>query len=200
MRAYRIPYSTNVERLALALGHKGIAVEWVEVDPTDRSPVVEVSGQSLTPVVVLDDGEVLHDSMPIIARLEQLHPDPPLYPRDAAERARLDVFVDWFNRVWKLPPNALNDSPGDPRTGGWAAELRGSLDIFGAMLTSSAHLFGEDFGAADVCAFPFLKYATLPVAPDDVDSFHHVLREHLASDSHPRLADWIARVDARPRG
>ena len=47
---YRIPFSTNVERIALALAHKGIPVEYVDVDPDDRSPVVEVSGQELVPV------------------------------------------------------------------------------------------------------------------------------------------------------
>ena len=40
MRVLRIPFSTNVERVALALAHKGIAVEWVEVDPADRSPAL----------------------------------------------------------------------------------------------------------------------------------------------------------------
>src|SRR6185436_2548527 len=66
MRVYRIPYSTNVERVALALAHKSIAVEWVDVDPADRSPVVELSGQDLVPVMVTDHGEVIIDSMRIV--------------------------------------------------------------------------------------------------------------------------------------
>jgi hypothetical protein len=32
MRLYRIPFSTNVERVALALAHKGLAVERVWID------------------------------------------------------------------------------------------------------------------------------------------------------------------------
>ena len=39
MRVYRIPFSTNVERVALAAGHKGLPIEWIDVDPDDRSPV-----------------------------------------------------------------------------------------------------------------------------------------------------------------
>ena len=39
LRVYRIPFSTNVERVALAAGHKGLEVEWVDVDPHDRSAV-----------------------------------------------------------------------------------------------------------------------------------------------------------------
>ena len=58
MRLYRIPFSTNVERVALALAHKGLEVEPVDVDPNDRSPIVAVSGQSLVPVLE-DEGRVV---------------------------------------------------------------------------------------------------------------------------------------------
>ena len=73
LRVYRIPFSTNVERVALAAGHKGIEVEWVDVDPADRSPVEAVSGQSLVPVLV-DGDEVVTDSPAIIALLEERVP------------------------------------------------------------------------------------------------------------------------------
>ena len=51
MRVYRIPFSTNVERVSLALAHKRLEVEWVDVDPADRAEVVRVSGQELVPVL-----------------------------------------------------------------------------------------------------------------------------------------------------
>ncbi|MGD0714299.1 MAG: glutathione S-transferase N-terminal domain-containing protein [Gaiellaceae bacterium] len=61
---YRIAFSTNVERVALAPGHKGIELEWVDVDADDRSPVELVSGQPLVPVLV--DGEfVLVEQQPL---------------------------------------------------------------------------------------------------------------------------------------
>ena len=104
IRVYRIPFSTNVERVALAAGHKGVAVEWVDVDPVDRSPVRAVSGQDLVPVVEAD-GQVLFDSPLILAWLEERHPEPPLYPADEARRAEVQTFLDWFNLLWKRPPN-----------------------------------------------------------------------------------------------
>jgi hypothetical protein len=42
---HRIPFSTNVERVALAAAHKGIAVDWVDHDAADRSAITELSGQ-----------------------------------------------------------------------------------------------------------------------------------------------------------
>ena len=99
IRVWRIPFSTNVERVALALGHKGLDVEWVDVDPSDRTPVREISGQDLVPVLE-DDGLVLHDSPAILEHLEARYPDPPLYPRDEARRAEATLLIDWFNRFW----------------------------------------------------------------------------------------------------
>jgi glutathione S-transferase len=60
VRIWRIPFSTNVERVALALGHKGLTADWVDVDPFDRGEVEHVSGQSLVPVLELD-GRVIAD-------------------------------------------------------------------------------------------------------------------------------------------
>ena len=55
MRLYRAPFSTNVERVALALAYKRIEVESVWIDYADRSAVERVSGQPLVPVLEFDD-------------------------------------------------------------------------------------------------------------------------------------------------
>src|SRR4029453_6171284 len=52
LRVYRIPFSTNVERVSLALAPKGLEAEWEDVDAADRSQVERVSGQPLVPVLV----------------------------------------------------------------------------------------------------------------------------------------------------
>jgi glutathione S-transferase len=198
MQVLRIPFSTNVERVALALGHKGVAVEWVDVDPADRTPVREVSGQDLVPVLVEDDGLVTADSTAILYRLEVLHPDPPLWHGDDARRTELDIFLDWFNRVWKRPPNLLADEPDRPDALDLVAELVVSVDLFEALLAGRDYLFGE-FSVADCAAFPFLKYGLFHDPADD-DPFHRVLIDHLAlDDAYPRLEAWIRRVDALPR-
>ena len=36
IRVWLIPFSTNVERLSLALAHKGAEAKAIEVDPDDR--------------------------------------------------------------------------------------------------------------------------------------------------------------------
>jgi maleylacetoacetate isomerase len=203
LRVFRIPFSTNVERVSLALAHKGLDVDWEDVDPADRSPVERVSGQSLVPVLV-DGGRVVFDSTLILRYLEELQPAPALFPGDEARRAHLDVFLDWFNRVWKRPPNEIEAERGKPdpdraRIDKLGRELTGSLDVFEAMLAGRDYLFGE-FSAADCAAFPFLKYGVI-FDEADTEEFHAILREHLAlGGEYPRLEAWIHRVDAHPRG
>jgi glutathione S-transferase len=202
LRVYRIPFSTNVERVSLALAHKGLEVEWEDVDPADRSPVERLSGQPLVPVVV-HDGRVIADSTVILGYLEGLQPEPPLFPRDEARAAELEVFLDWFNRVWKRPPNEIEaergqTEPDSERIQELGRELTESLELFERLLAGRDYLFGE-FSAADCAAFPFLKYGLL-YDEADTEEFHLILGEYLALNGrYPRLEAWIRRVDARPR-
>jgi len=203
LRLYRARFSTNVERVALALAHKGLEVDSVEITYDDRSPVVEVSGQGLVPVLV-DGDEVVPDSTRILRYLEEKWPDPPLFPRDTARRAELDVFLDWFNEVWKVTPNAMEDElerddPDPQLVEDLSRRLRASLGVFESLLEGRDHLFDDDFSAADCAAFPFLKYARLREPADD-ELFHRILEEHQQLDgSFPRLSAWIDRVSERPR-
>jgi glutathione S-transferase len=203
LRVYRIPFSTNVERVALALAHKGVAVEWVDVDPADRNSVIEVSGQELVPVLV--DGElVLHDSPRILEHLEQRFPEPPLFPRDPARAEELRSFLDWFNQIWKRPPNLiaaeeLKSDPDRARIAELEQRIAAALDRFENLLAGRDYLFGNELTAADVTAFPFLKYALL-WTDGDPDRFHQILRDTMPLDGrYPRLEAWILRIDELPR-
>jgi len=202
IRLYRAEWSTNCERVGLALGHKGLEAESVLIDYADRSPVEEVSGQGLVPVID-DAGRVVNDSRAILAYLEERYPDPPLFPTDPAARAGVDLFCDWFERVYKAAPNAIEEEleradPDEDLVERCAAEMRARLDLFERLLTGRDYLF-VDFGAADCVAYPFLKYAAGRDPADD-ELFHRILQEHQPlGDRHPRLGAWIARVAERPR-
>jgi glutathione S-transferase len=194
LRLYCAPWSTNVERVALALAHKGLGVERVWIDYADRSPVIAASGQPLVPVLE-HDGHVVSASLRILRYLEQRWPQPPLFPADPAQAARVTVFLEWFDGVWKGPPNSIADGGPDPVA---SQRLRVWLDVFEDLLGVGDFLFGS-FGAADCAAYPFLKYAAGRPQDDD-ELFHRVLEQELGGDgAHPRLEAWIERVGALPR-
>jgi glutathione S-transferase len=214
LRVLRIPDSTNVERIALAAGHKGLAVDWVDVDPDDRRQVRELSGQDLVPVLIGEDGEVVTDSPRILAWIEARWPTPPLWPSDPGDAALADVFCHRFNEVWKGPPNRIaallgpvdfdRDRLGDSEARAVVDDtgrLRTWLDRFEERLEDQDFLGGDAFGICDVTAYPFLRYGVQAPEPDDTDPFHRVLHELGGFDaqSHPRLTAWAARVAERPQ-
>jgi glutathione S-transferase len=202
LKLVRFERSTNVERVALALAYKGLEVESIWIDPDDRSPVREISGQDLVPVLI-DGEEVVPDSPAILEYLEERFPDPPLYPAEPTRRAEVRVFIDWFNWAWKVPPSRITDeleggSPNPEVIARHTAWLQERLDLFEQLLDGRDHLFG-DFGAADCAAWPFLRYAAR-IESDDDELFHRVLHDRMTlDDRHPRLRAWIDRVALRPR-
>ncbi len=200
IRVHRVRFSTNAERIALACGVKGIEVEWVDHDPADRSGLVALSGQELTPVAEIED-QVVYDSPRILERLELLSPDPPLYPHEPAALARAQIFVEWFDEVWKGPPNALDDAypNAHPAEGPLLVRIAGWTDRFDEILSRSHYLLGDELGIADVIAYPFLRYAVDPPDPADEEPFHRILHEALSPGEHFGLDLWIRRVAALPR-
>ena len=117
-------------------------------------------------------------------------------------RLGVEGFVTFFDHVWKVAPNAIDaeqarPAPDRARIAAWAAQLRAWQHGFDALLHGRPYLFGDAPGAADVCAYPFLRFATSS-DPGDDDLFHGVLIDHLRSGDHPRLAAWIDRMSSLP--
>lgn len=199
---YRAPFSTNVERVAIALALKRLEVESIVISYEDRSRVVEVSGQGLVPVIV-DGGEVIADSTRILRHLDERYPEPRLFPSDRGRRAQVEIFLEWFNEVWKRAPNAMEDelekpAPDPAHVDELSARMAGTLPLFEDLLDERDHLFGE-LTAADLAAYPFLKYGAGRDPADD-ELFHRLLQEHLQLDGrYPRLRAWIERVAELPQ-
>jgi glutathione S-transferase len=84
VRLYRAEWSTNCERVGLALAHKGIEAQSVLIEYANRVPVEAISGQPLVPVI--EDSE-------IETELERERPHRPRVDELGAEmRERLDLF------------------------------------------------------------------------------------------------------------
>jgi glutathione S-transferase len=154
--------------------------------------------------VLVDGDRVLSDSPVILEYLEERFPEPPLYPSEPARRAEVRLFLDWFNLLWKRPPNLIVAEEGKPepdreRIAELEGRIAGSLTVFEDLLDGRDFLFGHELSVADVTAFPFLKYAVLWIEGDP-DRFHEVLRDTLRLDGrYPRVDAWVHRIDALPR-
>jgi glutathione S-transferase len=204
LRVHRIPNSTNVERVALACGLKGVEIDWVDHDPSDRSTIQAVSGQDLVPVLEAD-GEVVTDSPRILHWLDSYHPEPRLFPESEDGFREVDAFVDFFNQIWKAPPNRIyaelaKPEPDEVGVAAWSEQMVAWLVGLEALLNGREFLFGDAVTAADVVAFPFLKFGVIELATDDTDRFHQILAERLRiAGRYPKLEAWVRRIDAFPR-
>ena len=74
-------------------------------------------------------------------------------------------------------------------------------NLFEGLLANREFLLSERLTAADCIAFPFIKYAALGMPTNDQKLFHRILADYQPlAPRHQRVRDWIARIDAFPRG
>jgi maleylpyruvate isomerase len=85
--------STAAWRVRIALAMKGLTAEQVPHhlrDGGQRAPdYLALNPQGLVPALETDDGQVLTQSLAICEYLDEIAPEPPLLPGDAARRARI---------------------------------------------------------------------------------------------------------------
>ena len=97
MELYNYFRSTASWRVRIALALKGVSYDYLPVhlvkNEQSAPDYLAASGTGLVPLLVLDDGQRLHQSMAIIEYLDETIPEPPLLPRDALERARVRALA-----------------------------------------------------------------------------------------------------------
>jgi maleylpyruvate isomerase len=91
--------SSAAYRVRIALNLKGVAVEHrfrhLRKGEQREAGFLQLNPQGLVPVLELDDGTALTQSLAIIEYLEETHSDPPLLPPpgEAVARARVRAFA-----------------------------------------------------------------------------------------------------------
>ena len=125
-----LPPSHPCMTVEAALGHTGLEYERVALTPGAHIKEMQSiygEGRSTVPGLVID-GEPVHGSRAILARLEELVPDPPLYPEPISDAVRDaerwgDVELQDLGR--RLPWGALHFRPESMGTFGGAGPLDG---------------------------------------------------------------------------
>ena len=100
MKLYDFGPAANAQRVRVFLAEKGLQVPTVEVNVREgqlyEAPYAAMNPFHCVPFLELDDGRVIAESISICRYLEELHPEPPLFGRDPAERATVDM---WNRRI-----------------------------------------------------------------------------------------------------
>jgi stringent starvation protein A len=174
--APRCPYCARVR---IVLAEKGVDVDVVEIDLSDRPAwLYEKNPAGRVPVIEEDDGRPLPESAVIMEFIEERYPEPPLLPVDPADRAAARLLV--------LRDHDLTDPYYALRRGeeGAREELDDALGRLDALLGERPYLSGAQYGLADVALVPWVLRAR-DMLGVDLDGF-------------PALADWLERLEQRP--
>ena len=97
MELYNYFRSSASWRVRIALALKGLDYDYLPVHLVKKEQAtpefVARSGTGLVPLLVLDDGRGLHQSLAIIEYLDETCPEPPLLPAGALGRARVRALA-----------------------------------------------------------------------------------------------------------
>ncbi len=175
--------TSNNIKVRVALGYKRIPYEFRAVDPSDRTEIVRISGQHLTPVMVHDD-RVLFDSAAILRYLEANFPDTPrLFGTSHREQWAIEEFELFARAILAGPMMEIVHRRVAGGTIDNVMQQRCSMDFarsakrLAEALGDREWLVGQRMSAADVTAAAVMYRVRcagifeLPPAVDQIDGW-----------------------------
>ena len=199
MKILQTKTAPNPRRVRVFLAEKGIEVPYEELDLMQgalKTPeFTSLNRFQRVPVLILDDGTAIAETMAICRYFEETKPEPALLGKGAKQRA----VIEMWNRRMELgllfsvaqafrhlhPAAAPLEVP---QVAAWGeANKPRALEILQFMdeeLGKHRFIAGEDYSVADITALVAVDFARVA----------RIQR----SEGHKNLARWHAEVSARP--
>jgi glutathione S-transferase len=198
MKVYDFVGAPNPKKLRVYLAEKGLSLPMEQVNIVsgdNRKPeFLQKNPSAGLPVLELDDGTHLPESLAIIEYLEELHPDPPMIGRSALERARVRSLeriaeLGVLSRIAAIFQNTHPFMAGRIKQSADAADnarnmLAGALKVLDAEIGRRPFVAGERPTIADctlLAALEFGEFAGVPLDP-----------------AHANVTRWYAAFKERP--
>ena len=157
--AYRVRIALNLKKLPY--DHQSVHLtrnggwQWSE-------EFRAINPQKRVPALALSTGEVLLQSLAIIEYLDEIHPEPPLLPADAIERAQVRAFaqiiacdIHPLNNLVALNylkgPLKHDQAATDDWYRNWVVQ---GFDALEALIRPGPYAFGAHVTLADICLVP----------------------------------------------
>ena len=195
---YDLTAGMHPRRVRIFMAEKGISIERREVDAAGganaRPDFLQLNPLGKLPVLELDDGSVIAESLAICRYLEVLHPNPPLMGRTPQETAHIEMWTLRIDHELSQPIALAFVHSSDfyrgrveqvPEVATWsrACALQTMAWLDGE-LAERSHIAGDDYTLADIiaqCAFVLGKAVGLRISPEMT-----------------HLSRWFMQVSARP--
>lgn len=198
MKLYDNDFAPSPRRVRMFLAEKGLQIERVPIDiaagETASSSFAVINPVGEVPVLELDDGTRLTESLAICRYLETQHPEPCLLGATPIEQARIEALVlQTMFRVYVPTTQAFRHThrfwadkiTQIPAYGEIArAQVLAEWNRIDAGLADREYLAGERFSFADIVAFTTLEFGK----PSGIR----------LQPTQTHLARWHAQIAARP--
>jgi len=202
MRLYDGGRAPNPRRVRIFFAEKGVALpELIPVDIARKEHLTpeftRINPMRRLPVLELDDGTALAETVAICRYLESLHPQPALFGGDAKEQGQIEMWnrrveLGLFSSVMAVfrhsHPSMVELENQVPE---WADANREQIDdhlmILDLQLAGNSYLCGDSFTIADITAgiaIDFMKPSRIPL-PED---FSNIRRWHGELSARPSWA------------
>jgi glutathione S-transferase len=173
MKLYDYPQSPNCRKVRLYLAEKGLSVPLQPVNlltgEQRSSDFLQRNPFGAVPILELDDGTVIPESLAIIEYLEELHPEPSLLGTDPLSRAlvrawerrcELGVFLQATRRFFHSSPYFAARVEQNPKVVEEAGQvLRARLALINEQLKDHGWVAGP-FSLADLTLLAGIDFAT----------------------------------------
>lgn len=199
MRLYDGGRAPNPRRVRIFFAEKGVPLP--EIVPIDigkkehRSEAfTRLNPSQRLPVLELDDGTALAETIAICRYLEGLHPEPPLFGRDPKEQALIEMWnrrvelglFSSVSAVFRHSHPAMVEL--EDQVPEWAEANREQIDdhlwILELQLAASPFICGEVLTVSDITAgiaIDFMKPSRIPLP----EEFVHIRRWNGALSARP---------------
>jgi len=189
----------NPRRVTIFLAEKGIDVPREERDlmtgDLKNEDFSAMNPWQRVPVLVLDDGTAIAESVAICRYFEELHPEPPLFGSDALGKAKIEMWnrrmeLGLFNAVASvfrhLHPKMAHLEV--PQISSWGEvnkkKAEGELQRLDNRLAESRYVAGEAYSIADITALVAIDFMK-PAQLGTLGSYGNILRWHGEVSSRP---------------
>jgi glutathione S-transferase len=198
MKLYDFTLAPSPRRVRIFLAEKGIDVELVQVDimrNANRTPeFYKRNPLGAIPILELDDGSCLSESVAICRYFEEVQPEPPLFGFGASERAIIEMWnrrieLEIFAPVGHVWSHLSKISEGRGRRIPQLGEIQKGAAIeriawLDTELGNRAFIAGDRYSIADItalCMIDFARTVEIRIQPEQTN-----------------LARWYREVSSRP--
>lgn len=209
MKLYTFPAAPSPRRVHLFLAEKGLEIEQVIVDLLAGEHLADdfacINRQCTLPVLELDDGTCLCESVAICRYLEEIHPDPPLLGSTAEQRAVIADIDHWVemnglvavieafrNALPRMKDHALPGRRPVPQIAELAERGRKRygwfLDDVDEMLAKREFVAGNTFSVADISTLVAIDFAAWGIKIEIPESLANLTRWYDQVSSRPSVA------------